>query len=129
MAQTFSSVFAQPVTMQNFCPTSSAQLAVSNAGSTGSASITFTPDISTNRSTFKISNTGTKTAYIAWGVGSATAVVSTSTPAVNCDAVPGGSILTQDFISNSGKGTVNTIAAICAGSDTTVLEITQGSGQ
>lgn len=129
MTYKFKSVFAAPVTMQNFCPQLSAKLTVSNSGASGSASVTFTPLTSVGRSTFKITNTGTKTAYIAWGTGSATAVAATATPAVNCDAIAAGTILTQDYINTSVTTTVDTIAAICAGTDTTTLEITYGSGQ
>lgn len=129
MTQVYKSQFAAPVTMQNFCPQLSAQLLVSNSGGTGSASVTFSPLTSQGRSTFKISNTGTKTAYIGWGHTSATAVVSGGTPTANCDAIPAGSIITQDFINSTGTTTVDTIAAICAGTDTTILEISYGSGQ
>lgn len=129
---TFQSQLSVPIQANNFIAYQSAQLSVSNAGASGSQSVTFTavPD-GVNRVTFKITNSGTKGCYIASGKNAATAVTSSSTPtptsgtAVStCDYVAAGSILTQDFV-----GGTNTIAAICAGTDTTVLEISIGSGQ
>lgn len=127
MAQRYKSVFAAPVTMQNFCPQISVKLAVTAS----SAPTPVVPALtSQGRTTFKISNTGTKTAYIAWGHNTATAVASnTSTWETNCDAVPAGSILTQDFINNDADTNINMLAAICAGGESTTLEITYGSGQ
>lgn len=130
----FASKLSQAVTANNFTPIQSAQRTVSNAGSSGSQSITFTlvPGGAT-RTTFKIANTGSKTAYVATGVGSATAVASSSTPTpassvtdavATCDAIPAGAILTQDYPAGT-----DTIAAICAGSDTTTLEVSIGFGQ
>lgn len=128
----FGSYFSQPVTANNFTPCQSAQLGVSNAGATGSQSVTFTvvPG-GANRSTFKITNSGTKGCYIAAGAGTATAVVSTTTPqpssgtaVSNCDYVAAGAILTQDY-----PALTDTIAAICNGTDTTALEISIGYGQ
>ncbi len=131
MATTFDSrinqsYLAQQMTMQNFCPQLSAKLAVAGT----SASITFTPLTGALRSTFKITNKGTAGAYIAWGVGSATAIASTSTPAAFCDYVAAGAILTQDFQSstNPSTGPIDTIAAI-QDTGATTLEITYGSGQ
>lgn len=128
------SMLSQPVTPNNFYPVQSAQLTVSNSGATGSASVTFTvvPG-GASRTTFKICNTGQKTAYIATGITSATAVASSGTPtpaaaapytAATCDAIPAGAIITQDY----APGT-NTIAAICASTDTTTLEVSIGFGQ
>jgi hypothetical protein len=123
------SYLAQQVTMQNFVPQLSALLEVSNEGASGVASVTFQPLTSVGRSTFKITNTGEKTAYIGWGTGSATATISGAFPAPYCDAIAPGAIFTQDFINESTGTTVDTIAAICANTDTTTLEITYGSGQ
>jgi len=124
-----------PVLPNNFTPMQSVQLAVSNSGGTGSASKTFTIVPGKNqRVTFKICNTGQKTVYLATGIGSATAVASsgTLTPAASsiavtyatCDCIPAGAILTQDY----PPGT-DTIAAICASTDTSTLEISIGYGQ
>lgn len=128
----FQSLLSLPVQANNFIATQSAQLPVSNSGGTGSASVTFTDVPGTGRVTLKIANTGTKTCYLASGHGSATAVASTTTPqpasgtgaVANCDTIPAGAILTQDFV----QGT-DTWAAICAGSDTTTLELSTGYGQ
>lgn len=116
------SLLAQPVSSINFVPSLSAKLTVGAS----SASITFTPLTGTLSQTFKITNTGTKGAYLGWGVGSATAVASTSTPAAQCDYVAAGAILTQNF--QSATGIVDTIAAIQDGGATT-LEISTGYGQ
>lgn len=127
----FQSQLSQPVMINNFTPLQSVQLTVSNSGATGSASKTFTVVPSTQRVTFKITNSGAKGAYMAFGDGAATAVISsgTVTPATGaglstCDYIAAGAILTQD-----APGGYDTIAAICAGSDTTTLEISYGFGQ
>lgn len=130
----FTSKLSQAVTANNFTPIQSAQRTVSNSGASGSQSLTFTlvPGGAT-RTTFKICNTGTKTAYIATGTTSATAVASSGTPTpassvpnavATCDAIPAGAIITQDYVAGT-----DTIAAICAGTDTTTLEISIGYGQ
>lgn len=124
----FFSKLSQVITANNFIAVQSAQLAVTAT----SNSITFTQFLGTKRITAKITNTGTKGCYLASGAGSATAVVSTSTPtpAINtgavatCDYIAAGAILQQDFF----EGTT-TFAAICAGSDSTTLEISIGVGQ
>lgn len=115
---------AQKVTMLNFAPALSASLAVAGT----SASVTFSPITSQLRSTFKITNKGTHGAYVAWGTGSATAVVSTSTPTVNCDYVAAGAILTQDFYTTTNGAFIDTIAAI-QDTGSTTLEISYGAGQ
>ena len=124
------SLLSQPVQANNFIALQSAQLAVTYTSSTP---ITFTDLAGTQRVTAKITNSGTKGCYLASGVaGSTVAVVSTSTPTPTsgvgvvstCDFIAAGSILTQDYI----QGTT-TFAAICAGSDTTTLEISIGYGQ
>lgn len=128
----FKSLLSQPLTANNFIAYQSASLSVSNSGASGSQSVTFTAvPTGGQRVTFKITNSGTKGCYIASGAGAATAVASSSTPtptsgtAVStCDFIAAGAILTQDFV----PGT-DTIAAICAGTDTTTLEISSGSGQ
>lgn len=130
----FQSKLSMPIQPNNFVPMQSVQLTVSNSGASGSQSKTFTILPGTARVTMKITNAGTKGAYIATGSGTATAVASsgTPTPAVStsvttvatCDYIAAGAILTQDYI----EGT-DTIAAICPSSDTTVLEVTIGYGQ
>ncbi len=116
------SLLALPTTMTNFVPQLSAILTVTGT----SSSITFTPVTGTQRQTFKITNKGGHGAYIGWGVGSATAIASTSTPAAQCDYVAAGAIITQDF--EISTGIVDTIAAIQDGGSTS-LEITIGYGQ
>lgn len=123
----FLSALSQPFQSNNFIAVQSAQLAVSGT----SSSITFTDLPGTNRVTLKITNSGTTGCYLASGIGSATAVVSTSTPTpisgtgvvATCDYIAAGAILQQDFI----QGT-NTFAAITA-TGSTVLEISTGYGQ
>lgn len=131
-APNYFSRLSQAFTANNFIAVQSAQLAVSNAGASGSQSITFTQLTGTKRITAKITNSGSKGCYLASGIGSATAVVSSSTPTpvvnsgdrATCDYIAAGSILTQDFFENT-----DTLAAICAGTDTTTLEISLGVGQ
>lgn len=127
------SLLAMPIITNNFTPVQSAKLTVSNSGASGSQSITFTVLPGTDRVTFKITNSGTKGAYIATGKTTATAVASTATPTpaaaapetvANCDYVAPGAIITQDY----AQGT-DTIAALCAGTDTSTLEISIGFGQ
>lgn len=123
------SMLSPPITANNFIAMQSAALAV---GTAFSSSVTFTNIPSTQRVTFKFFNSGTKDCYISGGNGVATAVVADSTPrptsgaasVSNCDCIPHGAILTQDYV-----GGTNTIAAICAGTDTTVLQISIGGGQ
>lgn len=118
-----------PIMSNNFIAMQSGLIAV---GTGISASITFTNIPSSQRVTYKFSNIGTKTCYIAGGRTTATAIVSSSTPSPtsgaasvsNCDCIPAGAILTQDFV-----GGTDTIAAICRGTDTTTLEISIGGGQ
>lgn len=127
-APTFQSQLSQPFQANNFIALQSAQLAVT--ATTGN--VIFTDLAGTQRVTAKITNSGTKGCYLASGAGSATAVVSSSTPTptagagvvATCDYIAAGAILTQDFI----QGTT-TFAAICAGSDSTTLEISVGFGQ
>lgn len=116
------SLLSAPVTLINFCTKLSAVLAVTGS----SASIVFTPVPGTQRQTFLITNKGAHGAYIGWGNGSATAVVSTGTPAANCAYVAAGAIMTLDF--QLSTGIVDTIAAIQDGG-TTTLEISLGYGQ
>ncbi len=100
------SLLTVPVQSNNFIALQSASLAVSNAGSTGSASVTFTDMSGTLRVTAKITNSGTKGCYLASGNSTATAVASTSTPTptsgagvvATCDYIAAGAILQQDFI-------------------------------
>lgn len=124
----FQSLVAQNVNMGNFIAIQSAQLAVTNS----SSSITFTLIPGTIRRTFKITNSGSKGCYLASGAGSATAVVSSSTPipvssvanaVATCDYIGAGETLIMDYL----QGTT-TLAAITAGSDSTTLEISSGYG-
>lgn len=112
----------ESIKIANLVPIQSAQLSVTST----SSSVTFTNIPSTNRLSFIIANTGTKNGYIAAGSGSATAVASSSTPTPSsgtgvmstCHCILAGTQITLDFL-----GAVDTIAAICAGTDTTTLEI------
>lgn len=125
----YKSKLATPVIAMSFRPNQSAKIAVINASST---SVTFTviPGQSTF-TTLKITNTGTKGAYVSTGVTTATAVASSSTPSPasgvaisNCDYIAAGAIYVQDYPAGT-----DTIAAICGGTDTTTLEVSIGSGQ
>jgi len=118
----YQSYLSQPITMNNFVPMLSAKITTSGT----SQSIVWTPLVGALRTTFKITNTGDKGAYIAWGVGTATAVASSGTPAPYCDYVAAGAIITQDY--QHASGVVNVIAALQDTSPTT-LEITLGYGQ
>lgn len=129
------SLLSVPIQSNNFIAVQSAKIIVSNAGSAGSTSLTFTDVPGTVRITAKITNSGTKGVYLASGSSSGLpviAVASTSTPqpasgtaaVATCDYIAAGAILTQDFV----QGT-NTFAAICGGSDTSTLEISVGYGQ
>ena len=116
------SLLSQQIRSDNICSQFSAQLAVTGT----SSSVTFALLTGTLRTTFKITNKGSNGAYIAAGVGSATANTSTLVPQANCDYVGKGAILTQDF--QSASGVVDTIAAIQDGGSTT-LEVSLGYGQ
>lgn len=117
---------ALPIRTQNFTPQLSAIL------TTGASStfVSFASGLTGLMSqTFKITNKGSKGAYLGWGNsndGTVTAVASTATPAANCDYIASGAILTQDF---QKAGTIiNTIAAV-QDSGSTTLEISVGFGQ
>ena len=122
------SFLSQPMRINNFLAVQSAKLSVSNS----SNSIRFTNVPGTIRITAEIANTGTKGCYLASGQDAAVAVVSTITPqpvsgnpsVSNCNYIAPGGTFTKDFV----QGT-NTFAAICAGTDTTTLEISVGEGQ
>ena len=126
------SSLSAPVVINNFIAMQSALMTIGTGNL--STSITFTLIPSTNRITYKFANTGTKTAYICGSNSSniVAAVTSSSTPMPTstlastsiCDAIPGGAILTQDFI----RG-VDTISAICVSGSNTTLEISIGAGQ
>lgn len=116
------SFLAQQVNPQNFCVQFSASLAVSGT----SASVTFPVTSGTLRQTFQITNRGSHGAYLGWGTGSATAVVSSGTPTAHCHYIGAGCILVLDF--QLSTGIVNTIAAI-QDTGSTTLEISIGSGQ
>lgn len=123
------SYLAQQVIINNFVPQLSGKIVTSGT----SSSYTFTPLTGTNHTTFKITNKGSKGAYIGWGVGSATAVATSTTGngVANADYIGAGAIITQDF--QSLNGIVDTIAAIqgpdTQDNDTTTLEISMGFGQ
>lgn len=124
----FKSSLSQVMQVNNFVALQSVKINVTAA----SGSVTFSAPLpGTLRLTAKITNTGTTGCYLASGQGSATAVVSTTTPSPangiaisNCDYIAAGSILTQDYI----QGT-DTFAAICAAAGTTTLEVSIGMGQ
>lgn len=129
----FRSQLSQPMQPNNFTPVQAAKLTVSNAGASGSQSVTFTVTPGTGRVTYKITNSGTKGCYVATGQTTATAVVSTATPTpvaatpatvATCDYIAPGAILNQDY-----APLTDTIAAICAATDTTTLEVSVGFGQ
>lgn len=110
----------------NFVATYSAKITTSGT----SQSITFPAVNNTlkGRQTWKITNTSTTNgAYIAFGHGSATAVASGSTPALNCDYIGAGAIITQDALLDNGT-TGDTIAVIQSVGGVT-LEISIGFGQ
>lgn len=126
------SMLSAPIITDNFMPYQSAQVVIG----TGSLAVnlTFTVATNTQRVTYKFANTGTKVAYISVGPSATvvTAVVSTSTPQPTstlisysiCDCIPGGAILTQDYLGGS-----DTVSAICKSGENTTLEITAGGGQ
>lgn len=122
------SKLSMPTMANNFVPLQSA--AILPVG-TGQQSLTFTNIPSTQRVTFKISNTGSNGVYCATGNSAATAVLSSSTPqptsgasiVSNCDIIPAGAILTQDYVAGT-----DTLAFITR-AGTTNIEVTIGSGQ
>lgn len=118
---------AMAVQQKNFCPSFGVVLTV---GTTSAPmTVPFTPT-SAIQNTMELYNAGPDDCFIGWGVaaqGTVVAVVPSTTPALNCKAVPVGAIFTHDFISPTGKGVVDTIAAICA-TGTANLYICQGSG-
>jgi hypothetical protein len=127
----FFSQLSVPHQANNFIAFQSALL----SPGTASASVTFTNIPSGNRLTYKICNTGSKTAYISGGNSinsppTAVAISATPTPTSGansvstCDPIPAGSILTQDYIAGT-----DTLAAICASGNSTTLEISIGTGQ
>ncbi len=131
----YQSPLSMPVQTNNFIAIQSAKIIVSNTGSSGSQSLTFTNVPGTQRITMKITNSGTKGCYLASGSSlgiPAIAVASSTTPqpgsgtnsVATCDFIASGAILTQDYV----QGT-DTLAAICGGSDVTTLEVSVGFGQ
>lgn len=128
------SMLSVPIITDNFMAMQSALLTIGTGAL--STSITFTILPSTQRITYKFANTGTKTAYICGSKSSniIAAVASSATPSPtstavvgtisNCNAIPGGAILTEDF-----PGGIDTISAICASGNNTTLEISIGGGQ
>lgn len=130
------SQLSQRHTADNFVALQSCNI---QATSTPSA-ITFTNLPGNQPVTFKIFNAGAsgKHAYICGSVSAisvVSAIASTTNPSAspvgsggfyvsNCDCVPAGSILNQDFI----LGT-DTISAVCASGISAILEISLGYGQ
>lgn len=99
------------------------KLAVSNAGGTGSASVTFT---NKQDDSFLVSNIGTKGAQCKLGTTSATAVVSgggAGADGTDQFYLPAGAI--RVVYKTPG---VDTVAAICDSTDTTTLIIEAGRG-
>lgn len=143
MAGRFINPLGTVTTMQNFVPIVSAKLISSNT----STSFTFTGLPAVQATSLKITNKGTKGAYIAWGnVGSSGATIvavasSTTTQTTNCDYIAAGSVMVENFqnivtgtdsITEGVGAVVDTIACI-QGSDTTdnattTLEVTLGYG-
>lgn len=123
------SKLSPPITANNFIAMQSALLGIG----TGSQSLTFTNIPSSQRVTFKMSNTGGNAAYICGSNSNAVkvAVLSSSTPqptsgpstVSNCDCIPAGAILTQDYV-----GGTDTLSAITR-AGTTNVEISIGGGQ
>lgn len=103
----------------NFVTVQSAKL---TAGAT-STSVTFTNNGGEINPSFKITNTGAGSAYIAFGGATAVAVASSATPAANCDCIPSGAV----EVLSAPPGTLT--VAVIQGSATTILEISIGYGQ
>src|SRR6185369_16635587 len=97
--------------MDNFCPKASCILVVGSSSTFVTFPSTYITGLGSQ--TFKITNKGSNGAYIAWSnstVGVVNASKSTAVPAISCDYVAQGAILTQDF--QLSTGVVDTIAAI-----------------
>ena len=136
------SYLSQPVRMDNFTAQSSQKLVTG----TTSLYITFAPLTGVQTSTFKITNKGTKGAYIAWAsvvggqaapvaiTSSSNGVTSGQTPSAvgtaSCDYIAAGAVMVQNF--QSSFGPVDSIAAIQGGdsqdSGSTALEVSYGFG-
>lgn len=125
------SQLSQQMNANNFIALQSSKLSVT--ASTGH--VTFTMSPGTQRVTFKITNTGTKGVYLCGSNSSNIVAAVPSQDGVplpasgnnvvsNCDYIAAGAILQQDYI----QGT-DTISAICAGTDSSTLEISIGQGQ
>ena len=121
----FTGQISQQIAQNNFIANQSAQIDVTSV----SSGVLFTAVPTTGRVSIIVANTGIVGAYLASGVGSATAVASTTSPQpstgpaiANCFYVAPGAIYTLDFILNT-----NYFAAVTASSSTT-LEISVGSG-
>ncbi len=103
---------------RHYIPQATAQL----TASTTSSSVTFTDPASIDADSVLFSNEGSAAVYWAMGIGSATAVVPSSTPAQGSTPILPGAI--ETFY--KGKGT-STIAVITA-SGTSKIDITAGTG-
>ena len=95
---------------QGFTPSQTQSISVTSS----SGSATFTA-AGINTTQLRIANTGLKTAFVTWGVGAQTATTS---------MMP----ILPNTIELFNKGVADTVAAICAGSDTTTLYVTAGEG-
>lgn len=92
------------------------------AGTTASASATFTTTASANASSVMVYNSGTTTAYLAFGKTSATAVVAGSTETQNAYFVAPGAIVVFT------KGNNNDTVAVIYGSGSGNVLISAGEG-
>lgn len=108
----------QSMVLRNFNTVQSCSLAVGAS----SGPVTFTVVPGTQIVSFKVCNKGSTGAYIAAGIGSATAAASTATPAANCDYMPANSTQVFDY-----PGGTNVFAAIQETTSTN-LEISIGYG-
>lgn len=73
-----------------------------------------------------VTNAGTKPAFIAFGIGSATATLPATTGTTGATPILAGAIYT--FQKNSDAAQNDTCAAICSGTDTTTLYFTSVQG-
>lgn len=100
--------------MPNTTPFQPVETKTISATST-TASASFTAGTGVQAQQMIVSNVGSKEAFIRFGVGAQTALTTDF-------SVPAGAIMTLT------KGLADTVAAICAGSDTTTLRLSAGNG-
>lgn len=91
-----------------------------------SSSVAFALKASALNYDVMITNAGTKTAFVAFGVGSATAQVPGTNGTTGATPILGGAIYTLQ--KNSDGVNVDTCAAICGGTDSTTLYFTSVQG-